>query len=138
MSARRLIVPLAAAVVLAVPGVASAGERSVSPTGSGIECSEAMPCTLAYGVLGAQVDDEVVLAPGTYDVSASPVLQPPHRIHVRGQEGAPRPVITSSAAAQQIFFIGQPAAGTKLSHLDLHVAARTDDALNGTHDRDGN
>src|ERR1700712_5779286 len=97
MPAQRLLLPLAtAAALLALPAVAPAATRYASPLGFGAKCTEASPCTITQGVLGAIDGDEVVLAAGTYDVSNSPLLEVSHKIILRGAAGGARPLITKS------------------------------------------
>ena len=49
----------------------------VSPTGSGTECGISTPCSLDYGVstLNLQPGDVLILQPGTYTRSNSPILE---------------------------------------------------------------
>src|SRR4051812_19992069 len=97
MSIRRLVVPLAAAALLALPAAASAATRYVTPGGISFQCSQAKPCTLPWALLIAAGDgDDVLVAPGTYDVTGFPQLVIKHRIDVHGAPGAARPIITSS------------------------------------------
>ncbi len=66
-----LVTTLAAIGLLAVaPSIASAAIRYTSPTGSGVACSQASPCSLTQGVNGASAGDEVRLTAEEYTVNS--------------------------------------------------------------------
>jgi len=79
-------------------GASAAVQRYASPSGSGSECSAANPCNVADAVAGAKVDDEVILNPGDYPLSAT--LEANY-ITMHGVAGQPRPRLLFSAPGQQ-------------------------------------
>jgi hypothetical protein len=83
--------------LVALPATASAAVRFASPTGDGdaTVCAENDPCPLDDAVGDASVNngDVVVVLPGTYDLSTGIVID--DAITVRGDNGQPRPLITS-------------------------------------------
>ena len=95
----------ALAVLLATAAPAAAATtttRYVSATGTGTACTQAAPCELVFGWLGATVGgDTVSIAPGTYGSAAAPILAPlgdnPGKVlHISGGATGPdRPVIWS-------------------------------------------
>ena len=120
MPAQRLLLPLAtAAALLAVPAVAPAATRYASPVGFGAKCTEASPCTITQGVVGAGDGDEVVLAAGTYDLSNSPLLDIAHKITLSGATGGARPLITKSTDGAVVSVASAGGIGTTLRHLAL-------------------
>jgi hypothetical protein len=85
-----------ALAVLAVSPDAQAATRYAAPAGTGAGCAEAAPCALADAVGGAASGDEVVLASGDYDVSAT--LKATVSLTVQGVAGQPRPRLVGSAS----------------------------------------
>jgi hypothetical protein len=103
---------------------ASADTRYAAPGGTGADpCAEPSdPCSIYtaadYAAPGTTLEagDTVELAPGTYseadgDLGPNDMVQPPPAVVVRGEPGAPRPVIVlqSNNAGWGAFFLG-PAA----------------------------
>ena len=112
-----------ACLLLSVP-LASAATRYAAPGGTGADpCADPSdPCSIYtaahYAASGTTLEagDVVELAPGTYseadgDLGPTDMIQPPPAVVVRGEPGAPRPVIVleSNSAGWGAFFLG-PAA----------------------------
>jgi hypothetical protein len=100
-----LAVPaLAAAALVAQAALAgparAAGPRYASPTGSSASSclAPAAACTIDTAVNQAAAGDEVIIAPGTYDLGAVGLSNGQAGLSVHGVAGQPRPVITSSAS----------------------------------------
>lgn len=104
--------------------LASAATRYAAPGGTGADpCADPSdPCSIYtaahYAAPGTTLEagDVVELAPGTYseadgDLGPTDMIQPPPAVVVRGEPGAPRPVIVleSNSAGWGAFFLG-PAA----------------------------
>ncbi len=77
-----------ATLALAAPGASAAAQRYASPSGGGYACSSAVPCDLTYAIEGAAGGDEVIVAPGDYQVAEIKQLSP---VTVHGAAGQPRP-----------------------------------------------
>lgn len=90
-----------ALAALAVPAAASGEPIYVAPEdeSSGFFCSESQPCGIAVGInLVASDDDEVLLAPGSYETSAE--LEVPSGVDgvtIRPRDPGTRPLIDSTA-----------------------------------------
>jgi hypothetical protein len=111
-------VVLSGIAVAALPSVASATERYASPTGGGIGCTSAVPCSLEDAMKVALVDgDEVIASPGDYQLHAT--LEDKARITLRGVPGQPRP---------RLLFSGQPQQGLRLMHGSLLRNVEVDQA----------
>jgi hypothetical protein len=85
------------AALLAVPATASATKRYVSPTGSGVACTQAAPCSLAtgIGVVAGPLDD--IFVPGNlgdYNQSA-PIAPTNDSLRIHGTNGRPRIVFSA-------------------------------------------
>jgi hypothetical protein len=123
-----LRIPILAAGLLLVAGVASAGaaQRFAAPgaTGNGA-CPQQAPCSIARAVQVAQAGDEIILAPGNYSDTAGDInavaVGPGVSLH--GAFGAPRPIITmlNGAFSTAAFSV---TAGASVSHLELRTSAR--------------
>jgi hypothetical protein len=99
---------LIALAVAAVPSVASAAERYASPTGGGVGCTSAVPCSLADAVKIAVEGDEVIASPGDYPLTKT--LEDGAKITIRGVPGQPRP---------HLLFSGPYQTGLRLMHGSL-------------------
>jgi hypothetical protein len=114
---------LAGALLLtvAVPATAGATVRHASPTGTDTTstCTDAeMPCSLRRAVeTVAAPGDEVVVAPGTYALSAP--VNVGQKVDVHGAAGAPRPRIVSTAPV--VFSFSQSANAARLADLRLEA-----------------
>lgn len=115
----RHILLVSAALFLLLAPSASAVVRHASPAGdaSSSGCTDAEPpCSLKRAVeTVANPGDEVILAPGTYDVASSVVVN--KAIDVHGAAGQPRPRITS--ASPGVFSLS--VAGARLADLQLEA-----------------
>ena len=105
---------------LAIPAAASGEAIYVAPEdeSSGFFCSETQPCSIVVGInLAAGDDDEVLLAPGTYDISAE--LEVPagaSGVTIRPRDPGTRPVIDSTATIALQLSGGN----ATVSGIDLH------------------
>jgi Ca2+-binding RTX toxin-like protein len=98
----RLAVAMTALVLGGLACACPAGAvRYAGPSGAGATCSEAAPCDYETAIEGAPAGDEVILLPGDYGSSATPlsntVSTSTANLNVHGQDGQPRPRIFSSA-----------------------------------------
>jgi hypothetical protein len=120
------VLALAGALVLASPA-AAATVRHASPGGDDTtsNCTAAdPPCSLRRAVeTVAQPGDEVVVAPGTYDLSAQ--LNVGSNLYVHGEDGQPRPRVVSSAP--RVFSFSKYAGGARLSNLQLEAPGQVVD-----------
>lgn len=94
---RSLVLSLAVLASLGAPGAAQAAQRYAAPSGSGAECTQAVPCSIEEAVGKAESDDEVIVAPGTYTLAAE--LKTPAGktgIEVHGQVGQPAPRLVAA------------------------------------------
>ena len=110
-----------ALAALAVPAAASGDPIYVAPEdeSSGFFCSQSQPCGIAVGInLAAGDDDEVLLAPGSYETSAE--LEVPNgstNVTIRPRDAGTRPVIVSTASpALQLSGAGATVEGIDISH----------------------
>jgi Ca2+-binding RTX toxin-like protein len=78
--------------------MASAAVRHAAPGGSGTACTQAAPCDIQVAVEDQAVvnGDEVILAPGTYNIGNNALLAN-DAINLHGTPGAPRPLINANA-----------------------------------------
>jgi hypothetical protein len=88
-----------ATVATVVPSSALAAERFAAPGGTGASpCVVSDPCALQNAVETVAVDgDTVTLLPGDYDLGSNELTNDGEDIVLRGQPGAPRPRILTSA-----------------------------------------
>jgi hypothetical protein len=119
---------LAAAILLAVPSTASAAVvRHASPDGvnAGSTCTAAEPpCSLRRAIeTVAGPGDEVVVAPGTYNLTAP--LNVGQNVYIHGQDGQPRPRVVSTAPV--VFGMSRFAGGARLSSLQLEAPGQVVD-----------
>jgi hypothetical protein len=97
-SLSRIAVLFTALALAALPSVASAAERYASPTGGGVGCTSAVPCSLADAVKVAVEGDEVIASPGDYPLTKT--LEDQAKITIRGVPGQPRPRLLFSGPYQ--------------------------------------
>jgi hypothetical protein len=116
---------LCAIGVLFAPASASAAQRyaSAQSTVSSGSCSAASPCGIEYAVSGAAAGDEVIVAPGTYDLAGS--IEPTVPIDMHGVDGQPRPHLIGHGLTALLSF----KAGGSLRHLALEGTGSGQDAL---------
>ncbi len=106
---------------LAIPAAASGDLIYTAPDdqSSGFFCSESQPCALVIGInLAAADDDEVLLAPGSYETSAElEVANGTTNVTIRPRDPGTRPVIVSTASpALQLSGAGTTVRGIDISH----------------------
>src|SRR5436190_15122752 len=107
--------PLTAAALLLLAPSAQAATRYAAPTGAGTTCTQDAPCAVADAVSGAVADDDLVLAPGDYDV-ATP-LKATVRLSIAGLPGAPRPrLLGASLSAGDVLTLSS---GGAARHLEI-------------------
>ncbi|GEM_PF-2343255 len=87
---------VAAFAALAPFALAGAGTYYASPTGSGVTCAQATPCSLTEAVSQAVNEDSVSLAPGTY-VLPGGGLGIAKEIDIGGQPGAAAATVLNTA-----------------------------------------
>ena len=102
----------ACALLLAQPALA-ATTHYVSPTGSGADCTQALPCALAGAVTGLTTGDTIVVGPGVYDLGGGGSFAVPTGVALVGAPG-PRPTITSNSIASTV-----QASQATVSHLSI-------------------
>jgi hypothetical protein len=93
------IVAALLAVASTSPAASAAMQRYASPTGSGDDCSSAKPCDIRKAVEGASAGDEVIVAPGDYELTAT--LDATKGITIHGVTGEPRPLLEFSGPGQE-------------------------------------
>jgi hypothetical protein len=92
---RARIVTFACLVTLALAAHAQAAQRYAAPQGSGIECSQAAPCSLAQALGKAQNGDEVIVGTGVYTTTET--LYPEGvGVDLHGDYGAPMPTVKAA------------------------------------------
>jgi hypothetical protein len=107
---------LAAAASIA-PNASAAAQRYASPTGTGTDCSSAIPCSLRQAVEHAGGFDEVIVAPGDYTLTTK--LETPYPMTIHGVAGQPRPrVLFSGPGQNQLRVI----AGSTLCYVEVEQA----------------
>src|SRR5215212_8442900 len=77
--------------VLLAPATSLAAQRYASPAGTG-DCSSANPCSLVAAVNSGGASDDVIVAPGDYDLAGTALVVKP-AMTVRGADGQVRPSI---------------------------------------------
>jgi hypothetical protein len=118
MPARRLFgvwIVSAGTVFLSSAAGAAAADRFASPSGSGTACTQVAPCDIVTAVNKAADKDDVTIEPGTYGPLSTFLYDEGRTLTIHGEEGAPRPVIESSAG------IGIALGGPKSSVSDLEI-----------------
>jgi hypothetical protein len=114
----------AVAALVAAPS-ASAAMRYAAPAGSGSACTADAPCAVADAVAKAASGDDVVLASGTYPVTAT--IKATVALTVEGTPGQPRPRLLGdpSLAGDTLAL----AAGGTARRLDIAGTGKTGAAL---------
>lgn len=85
MPPRLPIAAIAIGVVMAAPAISAAAMRYTSPTGAGVACTQAAPCSLSQGLAGASDGDEVRLTRDEYTLASD--LEVAHSVTLSGPEG---------------------------------------------------
>jgi hypothetical protein len=118
---RTLVSVVTTVLLLAVPPAAGAAQRYAAPGGSSSSpCQATAPCTIERAVNSAAPDDEVIVAPGDYQLNT--VLNPKGALDLHGDpdHAAPRIAASGKVSGTVLTFKG----GT-LTHLALK-AVNTD------------
>lgn len=107
-------------VSLAAASNAFATTRFAVPGGNATDpdCTSAgANCSIQHAANVANGGDELIVTPGTYDfgAAAGPVIVSPLEIH--GQDGQPRPLLTSAGGSSDWTFADLGGGGTRLRHL---------------------
>jgi hypothetical protein len=93
---RLLFASVVATIALGATAAQAAGVRYASPSGtSGNPCTLESPCDPKTAIEGASDNDEVVIAPGTYEVPSG--IASTHALNIHGDPGQPRPVLREPA-----------------------------------------
>lgn len=116
---------LAVMGLLLAPASAGAAQRwatadSAATSGA---CPAADPCRIDYAVEGAAANDEVIVAPGTYDLADS--IEPTVPLDLHGIAGQPRPRLIGHGITALLSF----KSGGSLRHLALEATGSAQDAL---------
>ena len=83
--------------LLALPATAAASTRYAAPGGGTVPgCPQASPCSLGYAIEAANTSDEVIIRPGTYNVSATINASVP--LDIRGESPKLKPRIVGVSA----------------------------------------
>ncbi|HEX8119894.1 MAG TPA: hypothetical protein VF549_01390 [Solirubrobacteraceae bacterium] len=113
--------PLAVAALLVAAAPAGAATRHAAALGSGGACTQAAPCSFETSIEQAAAGDEVVVAPGTYDVGDAVDASSLLSLDVHGVAGAPRPSV-HIAAPDNAKSLSLGALAT-VRHLELVIAS---------------
>lgn len=95
---------VAAALAATITQTASADVRYASPSGSGTSCTELAPCALTTAVnTSPTANREVIVAPGEYGSSATPIGASLNNngvsgLRIHGVPGQPKPLIHTNAS----------------------------------------
>jgi len=97
---------------------ASAAQRFAAPVGAGTLCTQASPCSLEYAVeTAAQPNDEVIVAPGTYDLGTGELLANDAGLDLHGAAGGAKPLIVSDGdVVLRAFGAGATYADLRIEH----------------------
>ena len=112
---------LTGCLVIAGSSQAMAAQRYASPSGSGSACKQMSPCAIQIAASGADMGDEVIVAPGDYSPPGSVITAVPN-VYIHGVLGQPMPRIHFTAG-----FLGIITSGDRGSWLS--VDATTSAAL---------
>jgi hypothetical protein len=121
--ARLTVIGLAALLALALAAPASGAVRHahVLATKSSGTCPIAAPCHVKWAIEGAAAGDEVIIAPGTYNITSGPVAT--KAITIRGTAGESRPRLVVPADENDHPLLVSTNEGTAvLRHLQLENA----------------
>lgn len=109
-----------AALAVFVPS-AGAATRYAEPNGDGptASCPQSDPCAVRVAISDPSVaaGDEVVVFPGTYDITPGPPLSVSKAITVHGQAGQARPLFTVQPGTSAVIRLSN--SGAVLSDVDL-------------------
>ena len=81
--------------LMALPATAAASTRFAAPGGGTVPgCPQTTPCSLEYAIVAASANDEVIVKPGTYNVSATILATVP--LVIRGESPKLKPHIVGT------------------------------------------
>ena len=128
----RRLAGLFASFAFALIGAAAASAQTffVSPNGSGLSCTQTIPCSIENGT-SVGPNSEVVVMPGDYTVTTP--LSSLNTANIHGVDGQPRPRITSTtnaAAAWALGSIGMQ--NMTFRHIEIDTTAQTGIELSGS------
>ncbi len=111
--------------LLLVPVSANAAQRwtSADSTARSGPCTAASPCQIDYAIEGAATGDEVIIAPGTYQLSQT--VEPKVSIELHGVAGQARPRLIGSGSTAVLSF----KSGGSLRHMAIEATGSGQDAL---------
>lgn len=104
-SSLRILLGALIAMAIVAPAASADTQRYASPSGvDAADCSPANPCSITKAVSSASAGDEVIVAPGDYQLTKT--LATPAQITIRGVAGQPRPRLHFVGAGQTGLAIG--------------------------------
>ena len=108
---------LAVVCTLLAPASAGAAQRWTTADSYVVSgaCAAASPCRIDYAVESAAAGDEVIVAPGTYDLADS--LEPTVPLDLHGIAGQPRPRLIGHGMTALLSF----KSGGSLRHIALEA-----------------
>ena len=117
-------------IALSLAPSASGAPTYASPDGESTDaCTALDPCDIKAAIAAVELPElEVILQPGTYDLDETYGAPPNNsvflstsNVHLHGQAGKPRPVLTSSTPS---FILTVAGPGASLSRVNLESAGR--------------
>jgi hypothetical protein len=99
---RAALLTLSCVALLAFASTAQAAERYASPVGVGLSCKKELPCQLRDALEKAEPNDEVIVAPGDYELGGSPINVKAKGVYLHGEFGKPMPRILASVSMAPI------------------------------------
>ena len=108
-----------------LPASASAAQRwaSADSTLASGACAAASPCRIDHAIEGAASGDEIIVAPGTYELRQT--IDVPVPIDLHGVAGQPRPRLVGSGGTTVLNF----KSGGSLRHLAIEATGSGQDPL---------
>lgn len=81
---------------LSLAPAAQAAQRFAAPGGTGVDCAQAAPCSLAEAISKAKAGDEVIVGSGTYTVIEPLFPEAGGSVDVHGDYGGPMPTVKAA------------------------------------------
>ena len=119
-------------IVFALIGAAEASgaERFADPNGSGVICSEALPCKVNVAVNQAVDGDEIIVNPGTHTLGDGEELFTfTANLDIHGVAGQPKPILSGGGAPSSVATLF--GANTKLTDIRIEGSRPTGFAVFG-------
>jgi hypothetical protein len=111
---------IAALSALAFASAAGAAQRYAAPEGKGGEpCAKEAPCSLKDAIVGAKLEDEVILTGGSYTVPTK-IASNVKDLYVHGDFGGPVPRINASVPLAPPLELGEAA---RVAYLEVFNTA---------------